>query len=103
LVAWESRKTTERTRADGSKYNKVDVVAHVFCVVNRTGGTETTRVGRSDREKLPPYAQWDKDCWIVDPWLASLGWESCYKLAEYPKKGFLSPVYLEMDSADATE
>jgi hypothetical protein len=98
LVSWEQRTTKEVTTASGRTYNKVTAVAHVFCVVNRIGGTSTRTVGPREREKLPPFSDWGNECWIVDPWLASLGWNSCYSLQDYPKKGFLEPCYLEMDS-----
>jgi hypothetical protein len=98
LVSWEQRTSTTITRPDKSTYTKVTAVAHVYCVVNREGGTTAVLVGKQQRAQLPDPSNWGDDCWVVDPWLASLGWEACYELAKYPKGGFLNPVYLEMDS-----
>ncbi|WP_175016792.1 hypothetical protein [Massilia sp. YMA4] len=106
LVAWESRTSVPVMREgmqvmrEGRPYFKTNVVAHVFCVVNRPGGTDAVEVAGKSRQRLPPYEEWGHDCWVVDPWLASLGWEACYRLSDYPKKGFLDPVYLEMDSTN---
>lgn len=84
-------------------------VTHVFCVVNRRGGTR--EVGKkfeaatnfrqertSLRDRLPHFSTWGSDCWVVDPWLASLGYDSAWPVDLYPKKGMLDPLYLEMDS-----
>jgi hypothetical protein len=75
-----------------------DTVTHVFCLLNREGGTTEEMVGRSKMQRLPHFSTWGPDCIVVDTWLASLGWDSCYKPSLYPYKGFLKKLYLEMDS-----
>jgi len=49
-------------------------------------------------KKLPPHDQWGPNCWIVDTWLASLGYNSAWPVGFYPKKGMLKPLYQEMDT-----
>jgi hypothetical protein len=70
-------------------------VAHVFCIVGREGGYVDPRAAK---KQLPPYAQWQGDWHIVDPWAGAMGWSTCYRANNnYPFNGMLSPVYLQME------
>lgn len=84
---------------------QANLVTHVFCLVNRAGGTTTVPVGANNRpmEKLPSPDQWGKDCYIVDTWLASLGHASVFTVDRYPFKSMLQNLYQEMDSLGAVQ
>jgi len=66
-------------------------VTHVFCIVGRRN------LDRAANGQLPPPATWGNP-WIVDPWLGSLGYNSIFRQSNYPKQGYLQPVFIEMDS-----
>jgi len=80
---------------------KTQTVTHVFCLVNRGGGSMLQTVpgrGKIRKRRLPPFADWGEECVIVDTWLGSLGWGSYFTVQDYPMKSMLDPVYQEMDS-----
>lgn len=103
VVAWDS-KAIQKPEGYVRKKFTADPT-HVFCVVGRSGGTLLQPIGKRSpkfQHRLPDFQTWGKDVWIVDPWLASLGWASCYSLKNHPKKGFLKYAFQKLDSYEET-
>ena len=85
----------------GLNRKKTAVVTHLFCVLNRDGGSVKEVIpgrGEIQMRRLPHFSTWGIECVIVDTWLASLGWHNVFTVQNYPFLGMLDPVYQEMDS-----
>jgi hypothetical protein len=63
---------------------------HCFVIVGRTGGTT--------KGSLPPVAQWNDDCVIVDCWALTLGHQCVFTKNNYCFKGMMHPSKVIMDS-----
>ena len=63
-------------------------MAHCFVVVNRNNG-ELDRNGRIPTPSKANLASWGDNCYVVDPWAASLGSECISRWHEYDHGGFL--------------
>jgi hypothetical protein len=74
IVSWEGKNTAK----------------HVFCIVGRTGGDTDG--------KLPPVAQWNDECVIVDCWALSLGHGCIYNKKNYCFPTMMHPSKVVMDS-----
>ncbi len=86
------------TDANGVPRTRRSLATHVYVIVNRSGATTSVSSGSVKRRQLPPVSEWGNDCYIVDCWAASLGYESIFQPHEFPYRGMLSPLYQEMDS-----
>ncbi|MEO1493884.1 MAG: hypothetical protein AAFV19_17160 [Pseudomonadota bacterium] len=103
VVAWDSKAAPKPPGYVRKRFTTDPT--HVYCIVGRKGGTILQPVGSRSKvlqHRLPSHENWGKDVWIVDPWLASLGWESCYHIDQHPKKGFLKYLFQKMDSYEET-
>jgi len=106
IVSFRNQRLVPRRNRDGSPMFKKNAqgevtrdqamerqfVTHVFCVVGRRG------MEYGHNNSLPASGTWNAETRIVDCWLAALGYESSFKVADYPKPGYLTTLHLEMDS-----
>jgi hypothetical protein len=83
-------KTSPKPRLELISWEGSGMAKHCFVIVGRTGGTT--------KGSLPPVAQWNDDCVIVDCWALTLGHQCVFTKNNYCFKGMMHPSKVIMDS-----